>query len=179
MTEISYRWMNPNEVHRFGEIDRSERIRMGYEYADGSLQKLEVHWDTPTFFAEGTGEHTVAAQIAFFSEHLSRNGRMLGAFDSEELVGIGLIQHEICPGLSQLASLHVSNAYRRQGIASRLVKELMDVARRDGANKMYVSATPSGSAVGFYLSQGFRPTAIPIPELYELEPEDIHMLCSL
>jgi hypothetical protein len=47
------------------------------------------------------------------------------------------------------------------------------------AKQMYVSAKPSGSAVGFYLSQGFRPADTPIPELYELEPENIHMLYFL
>jgi hypothetical protein len=42
-------------------------------------------------------------------------------------------------------------------------------------NRMYVSATPSESAVGFYLRHGFTPVADPLPELFELEPEDIHM----
>jgi hypothetical protein len=41
---------------------------------------------------------------------------------------------------------------------------------------MYVSAVPSESAVGFYQSQGFEPTDTPIPTLFELEPEDIHMV---
>jgi hypothetical protein len=44
---------------------------------------------------------------------------------------------------------------------------------------MYVSATPSESAVGFYLKHGFRLAIEPIPELFEEEPEDIHMLLDL
>jgi len=40
---------------------------------------------------------------------------------------------------------------------------------------MVVSATPSVNTVRFYLSRGFEPMAEPIPELHELEPEDIHM----
>jgi hypothetical protein len=44
---------------------------------------------------------------------------------------------------------------------------------------VYVSATPSESAVGFYTSMGFTPTPDPIPELFALEPEDIHMIIDL
>jgi hypothetical protein len=55
----------------------------------------------------------------------------------------------------------------------------MDAARREGARRVYVSATPSGSAVGFYRSQGFALTRDPVPELLALEPEDIHMIKEL
>ena len=40
---------------------------------------------------------------------------------------------------------------------------------------MVVSATPSESTVGFYRRRGFEPTAAPLPELLELEPEDVHL----
>ncbi len=40
---------------------------------------------------------------------------------------------------------------------------------------MVVSATPSLNTVRFYLQRGFEPTAEPLPELYELEPEDVHL----
>jgi hypothetical protein len=40
---------------------------------------------------------------------------------------------------------------------------------------MVVSATPSANAVRFYLGRGYEPTAEPLAELYELEPEDVHM----
>jgi hypothetical protein len=36
----------------------------------------------------------------------------------------------------------------------------------------------AGSAVGFYLSRGFRLTE-PLPEHFAREPEDIHMLLPL
>ena len=38
-----------------------------------------------------------------------------------------------------------------------------------------VTATPSGNTVRFYLARGYQPMAQPLPELLELEPEDIHM----
>lgn len=56
MDEIQYRWMEPDEVVRVGEIDRAEQIRTDYEYTGGKLQRLVVNWDSPTWPAEGDGE---------------------------------------------------------------------------------------------------------------------------
>jgi len=48
-----------------------------------------------------------------------------------------------------------------------------------GAESMYVSAVPTGSAVEFYLSRGCE-LANPVhPALYAEEPDDIHLVCSL
>ena len=44
---------------------------------------------------------------------------------------------------------------------------------------MYVSATPSESAVGFYRSLGFEQVTAVNPQLFALEPEDIHMILPL
>jgi ribosomal protein S18 acetylase RimI-like enzyme len=177
--DVQYRWLEPNEVTKIGDIDRSERIRMGYVYAEGELQKMAVNWDSPSCPQGGDGEYSVAAQIRFCEGHLARNGRLYGAFSGEKLVGIGLIQHNIGEGKAQLAYLHVSNGYRQQGVAGQITKALIEEAKSVGAKQLYVSATPSGSAVGFYLSQGFRPTDTPVPELFALEPEDIHMIMTI
>ena len=85
------------------------------------------------------------------------------------------VRHE----MAQLAYLHVSSGYRRKGIAKRILNMLIDWVTALDTKKIYVSATPSESAIGFYKSEGFIPTEEPLPELYELEPEDIHMVKDL
>jgi hypothetical protein len=60
-----------------------------------------------------------------------------------------------------------------------LVQTVVAIAEERGADELYVSATESESAVGFYLSQGFRTTDIPNPQMFELEPKDIHMVRPL
>jgi hypothetical protein len=40
---------------------------------------------------------------------------------------------------------------------------------------MVVSATPSLNTVRFYIGQGYAPMEEPLPELFALEPEDIHL----
>ena len=52
-------------------------------------------------------------------------------------------------------------------------------ARQSNARELYVSATPSASAIGFYARHGFAPTAHVNQRLYDLEPEDIHMTLTL
>ena len=79
----------------------------------------------------------------------------------------------------QLVLLHVSRAYRRQGIAARLMDEVVTLARERGAAYLYISATESRSAVGFYLSQGCELAQDVDPELYALEPNDIHFVKRL
>ena len=179
VAKIEYRWMAADEVSKIGDIDRSERIRIGYRCVEGELHAMDVNWDSPPWAIEGDGEYSVASQIRFCRGHLDKNGRMYGAFYEQKLVGIGILQPNIDEGTAQLAYLHVSNAFRQKGTGNRIVESLIDEARSTGAVRMYVSATPTGSAINFYLSHGFKPTATPIPELFELEPDDIHLLKEL
>jgi ribosomal protein S18 acetylase RimI-like enzyme len=171
--------MQSAELEQLADIDRSEIIRTGYRIEAGQLIKMPVEWDSPTFEKDGTGEHSVAGQIAFCRGHVDRGGESLGAFDGKRLAGIIILQPEIRPGLAQLAYLHISRAYRRQGIAHELLGQLESRAKQAGAKRLYVSAIPSESAIGFYSSQGFQLTPDPIPELFELEPQDIHMIKEL
>lgn len=75
--------------------------------------------------------------------------------------------------------LHVSQAFRATGIGCRLSDELDRIARDAGDTAIVVSATPSENTVRFYLRRGYQPMAQALPELYELEPEDVHMRKAL
>ena len=179
MDAITYRRMTEAELAKLRDIDRSETIRVGYELRDGHLFQMSVDWDAPDFFREGDGEHTVAHQIAFCRGHLEAKATMIGAFDSEKLVGVGLLTPEVRPKMAQLSYLQVSSAFRRRGIGTAIVGRLLQRAREEDAKWVYVSATPSQSAVEFYENFGFTPVAEPLPELYALEPHDIHMIMEL
>jgi N-acetylglutamate synthase-like GNAT family acetyltransferase len=52
-------------------------------------------------------------------------------------------------------------------------------ARDLGAKKLYVSATPSLNTITFYQNRGFKLTKDVNQELFEKEPEDIHMELTL
>jgi N-acetylglutamate synthase-like GNAT family acetyltransferase len=110
---------------------------------------------------------------------LDAGGMAVGAFVDGGLVGVGAVIPHVRPGIAQLAYLHVSAPHRGSGIGNGLSDRLEQLARAAGASEMVVSATPSGGTVRFYASRGFQPTAEPLPELFELEPEDVHMHMAL
>ena len=174
MSSLTFRELPQNEVVRVREIDRTERVRIGYRVEDDRLIRMDVVWDSSPWREEGD-EHSIPHMIRFLEEIVSQEGTMLGAFDGDRLVGLAGFRPDLTETMAQLAFLHVSNGYRRQGIAARLFDQVEELARQSGAQELYVSATPSESAVGFYTSCGFSLTPEPHPELFELEPEDIHM----
>jgi GNAT superfamily N-acetyltransferase len=98
-----------------------------------------------------------------------------GGFVDGRLVGIGVVVPHLRPAVAQLAFLHVTQTFRAAGIGSRLSGELEQVARGAGDSSMVVSATPSANTVRFYQGRGFELMAQPLPELFEREPEDVHM----
>ena len=179
MAPIRINRMNPDELHRISELDRSEHVTLAYEMKDGALTQIKVDWDVPAWFIDGDGDHSLAEQVEFCRSHLDHGGLMLGAFEDDLLVGAALVRPRLRDDMAQLAFLHVSQGYRRQGIAGRLMQKACDIAREAGSRRMYVSSAPSSSAVDFYLSQGCRPAEGVDPELYALEPEDIHLVLDL
>ena len=114
--------------------------------------------------------------MAGFAAELARGGVVLGAFEDNLLVGAASLRYQLEPGMAQLVSLHVSQSHRRMGVASALTAEIFRLARESGAKRIYVSATPSRSAVGFYRRQGFELAEKVNDELFALEPEDIHLI---
>ena len=176
---IEIKEMIKSDIDRIAEIDRSEQVTLGYFFRDGGLESETVDWPAPRWFAEGESEHSVQGNIEAWRPYLEQGGTMFGALDGDLLVGMAIYRPELAGTPAQLAVLHVSNGYRRKGIATRLAMEVIQLARQGGATKLYVSATPSQSAVGFYQSQGFQLVERPHPELYALEPEDIHMIMTL
>ncbi len=75
--------------------------------------------------------------------------------------------------------MHVGNGYRDQGLGRRLFELATDEARRRGAQRLYISTTPSQYTIDFYLGLGCTITPEPDAELFALEPEDIHLEFNL
>jgi predicted N-acetyltransferase YhbS len=109
-----------------------------------------------------------------------RGGWFHGAFDDSRLVGaVALESKFIRRGQLQLKFLHVSRAHRNQGLGVKLFELARITARERGATHLYISATPSEHTVNFYTRLGCVVASEPEQELFELEPEDIHLLCDI
>ncbi|HEV7763198.1 MAG TPA: GNAT family N-acetyltransferase [Acidimicrobiales bacterium] len=167
--------MGRAELSRIVEIDRRERIDVLYDQHGSELVARHGHWSASAWDPEGHGEHSVEAQVHTLEHYVDGGGIALGAFAGGRLVGVGAVVAHLRPGIAQLAYLHVSAPSRATGIGSCLSGQLEQIARTAGDSDMVVSATPSGNTVRFYLGRGFQPMAEPLAELFELEPDDVHM----
>jgi GNAT superfamily N-acetyltransferase len=173
--EIEIRTLGRDEMSRVVEIDRRERIDVLYEQRGTQLVARHGDWSASAWDPDGHGDHSVGAQVETLERYVDRGGIALGAFAGDLLIGIGVVVPHVRPGNAQLAFLHVSAPFRAMGVGGRLVEQLEQTARTAGDSEMVVSATPSGNTVRFYLGRGFEPTADPVPELFALEPDDVHM----
>jgi ribosomal protein S18 acetylase RimI-like enzyme len=174
------RRLGASDVRLFAAIDRSEHVEVQYRVEGGRLVEVPVRMaQIPPWDPDGSGDHSVAAHAASCASVLADGGRLLGAFDDGELLGLATVHPTFEPGLAWLATLHVSRPHRRRGAASALWDAAVSLAREAGARSVYVSATPTGSAVGFYLARGCG-LADPVhPALFADEPEDIHLVCPI
>jgi predicted N-acetyltransferase YhbS len=135
--------------------------------------------DIPPWDPAGDGPNSVADKVAFCRQCIAAGAEFLAAFEGTELLGVAVVDGRFEPGLAWLAFLHVSRPHRRHGVASALWDAALDMANEAGATSLYVSATPTGSAVGFYLARGCR-LADPVhPRLFAEEPEDIHLVVPI
>jgi predicted N-acetyltransferase YhbS len=149
------------EVSLVATIDRSEHVDLQYRVVTASCNRSRRR--SPRL------RYGIRA----------RGGILLGALDGERTVGLAIVHPAFEPLLAWLAFLHVSRPYRRGGAAQALWNVAADIAVANGAASIYVSATPTESAVGFYLRQCCR-LAHPVhPDLFAAEPEDIHLVRSL
>lgn len=172
---ITYRRLASHELARVGEIDRTERIDRLYVQRGAELETVDGDFSASAWRADGDGEHSVAHHVEECERWIGAGGVALGAFDGARLVGMGVVLPHLRPGIAQLTFLYVSDGFRDRGIGRRLSDALDAVARAAGDTTVVVSATPSIHTVDFYRRRGYAPTASPLPELVELEPEDVHL----
>ncbi|MDP9337046.1 MAG: GNAT family N-acetyltransferase [Actinomycetota bacterium] len=169
-----------DDVSLIATIDRSEHVDVQYRVIDGRLTEEPVAMtEIPTWDPTGSGPHSVAAQVDFCASLIADGAVLLGTFDEERPAGLAVVDPLFGTRLAWLAFLHVSRPERRRGAARALWGAAVDLALVAGAESIYVSAAPTGSAVGFYLRQGCR-LADPVnPALFAKEPDDIHLVRSL
>lgn len=174
---IVVRELPASDIERIRDIDRSERIDQQYRTRDGHLELIDVDIDAARWGTAGSA-HPVEHYIDLWRRLLD-DGVLLGAMDGVRLVGLAIYRRRIADGLANLAVLHVSREYRRTGLGRRLTEDVVQRARAEGARRLYVSATPTRGTVDFYMRQGFEVAAMPDPHMFELEPEDIHLVMTL
>lgn len=171
--EIKYRELSRKEISKLNQLDRTEIIDDIYYVRDGVLVLEKEHYDVPDWSAAEKQSRIENLQQVF-----DQGATFTGAFDGPKLVGMSVLDHNLVQSGDHrlnLAGLWVSHPYRGKGIGKRLFQIAAEEAQKRNAKRMYVSATPSKNTVHFYKRLGCQ-RAEPIDDdLFDKEPEDIHL----
>ena len=173
--DIIYRALTRDDCDKFRQIDRCEIVEDIYYMRGGNLVLEKEYYDIK-------GLDNIENRIMNLKNICDKGGTIYGAFHNDTLVGLVSLRGELIGKNNdtiQLSSCFVSKNYRKKGIATKLIDMLKERAVQLGGKKIYVSATPSKNTVHFYMGIGFQLTDEPIQELFEEEPEDIHMEMNL
>lgn len=167
-----YKILDRNEIEKLGEIDRSELVEYNYRCRDGKLELFNYYYDI-----QGFGENLQKHKENLYQLY-DRGGTIFGAFDGSNLVGISSLDNKFRGrknDMLQLAFLHVSKDYRKKGIGKKLIELAKKRAAELGAKRLYISGSPIKNTIEFYMANGCKPVNEVEKDLFELEPEDIHM----
>jgi len=176
---MEIRVLKTDDIERICEVDRTEHVTLEYTVKQGALTPHAVDIRVPRWSDDPEHAFSYQVRVAAWRPVIEEGGIMLGALDGERLAGFAVLRYDLEDGMSELKALFVGYGYRRSGIGSQLTAEVIRRAKAHGSSRLYVSATPSESAVGFYLKWGFRLAQEVHPVLFAQEPDDIHMILEL
>jgi len=170
---MNIRFLEREEVPLVWQIDRREVIHNIYNLRDGELVLVPEYFDVQGW-PPGEVEHYTPVLLDCFD----RGGTFWGAFEDGTLVGMAILESKFIGSNGdtlQLKFLHVSRSQRKQGLGAKLFHLAIEHAKSLGAKKLYISATPSENTINFYMRLGCVLATEIDPELFALEPEDIHL----
>ena len=175
---IQYRQLDQDQIWLINRIDRSETVEKVYYHRDGQLvlenEQFEISND---WWLSEEVVKSIQPRVESIAEE---GGYVLGAFDERRIVGICALDHGFFSKKRlNVDIMFVNRRYRGKGIGTRFMEMLKEEAKNRGASQLYVSATPSENTVNFYLNLGFKVAKKVEPELFEREPEDIHLELKL
>lgn len=170
---MNIRILQRDEIPLIWQIDRREIVQNIYVLQEGKLVLKPDYFDIQGW---PLGEAELYTPMLF--DCYDRGGVFWGAFENDKLIGVAILESKFIGSqhdMLQLKFLHTSHDYRKQGLGTRLFNLAVEKARELRAKKLYISATPSEHTVNYYRQLGCVLATETDPELFALEPEDIHL----
>ena len=174
---MKIRTLRREEIEKVRGIDRSEIITQDYYLRGGLLTLKDVFYDI-----KGWDPSELEKSLEHLYDIYDRNGALFGAYDRDKLIAVSALESAFIgrnQDQLQLYFHHVDSRYRHKGIGGELLIKVIAKAKKFGAKKLYISATPSKNTIDFYIHMGCRLTPDINSTLYRLEPEDIHLELEL
>jgi ribosomal protein S18 acetylase RimI-like enzyme len=162
--------LSPDMLNHFNRYQKVDKLWMK---KDGKLVLVDEsyieNWD------EAKKQKVISVN---FTRIINTGGALLGAYDSDKLIGFCCFDG--CRVGSrgqylQLVYLHVSYEYRNKGIGRKLFALTSDNAKTRNVEKLYISANDSMETQAFYRSMGCVEAEEIISAIADAEPYDIQM----
>lgn len=160
------------------QISRRELITQNYIQKQQQLELVDCFFDVQNW-----DSYHLENDPPKLKQLFQQGSIFVGAFDvTEKLVGVSVVSYQVITDYPHAKLLHyfyVDADQQGQGIGSKLMQAAKESAKQLGAKQLYISATPSRRTVDFYIKHGAEPLSAPDQQLWQLEPEDIHLLCNV
>ncbi len=170
---MNIRTLQRDEIPLVWQIDRREVIHNVYYLRDGKLVLEPEYFD-----AQGWPPNEAEHYTPILTDCFDRGGFFWGAFEEDKIIGVAVLENKFIGSKRdtlQLKFLHVSHGVRKQGLGTKLFHLAVEKAKSLGAKKLYISATPSENTINYYMRLGCVLATEIDPELFALEPDDIHL----
>lgn len=169
-----YRQLNNiNEFKLLKDIDRSEIVNEKYILKNNKLILIKDYYNITSWIDEEVNEY-----INRMNDIYNSKGLIIGVFDNDKIVGIGALDKNLCgknKNMYKLDLLYIHHDYRALGIGNKIIEIFKEETKKDNINALYISATPFKNTIDFYLNLGAIVTKELDSNLFDLEPEDIHL----
>lgn len=156
----------------FSEFHRHQQVNQCW-------RKVHNEWiviDNP--FTEDWGEQEYRFLVECLQNTIATGGVVYGAFLDGKLKGFASVENTFFGSHRQyleLSSIHVSEECRRLGMGRELMDAAKAWAKRQGAQKLYISAHSAVESQAFYQAMGCREAEEYNQSSVEKEPCDCQL----
>lgn len=175
---VQYRELCFEEVRQelFSNFQRKQNVTQCWRKIDGEWLIKDV------FFVDDWTEQEHVELIDCLRKTILTNGLVIGAFLDGRLKGFASVESTFSGKYRQymdLSSIHVSQDMRRKGIGKELFRIAKEYAKKQGAQKLYISAHSAVESQAFYRAMGCVEAEEYNAEHVKKEPCDCQLECRL
>lgn len=175
---VQYRSLQPNEICReiFKDFIRHQNVTKCW-------RRENDEWlikDAP--FIDDWTEQDYHTLVSCLKNTVATGGFVHAAFYNEKWKGFVSVEAALFGGEQKyldLSSIHVSEDMRNQGIGAALFLAAKEWAKKNGADKLYISAHSAVESQAFYKKMGCVEAEVYHQKHVEQEPCDCQLECKL
>lgn len=175
---ILYRELCLEEITRelLSDFQRKQIVTQCWRKIDGEWLIKDI------FFVDDWTELEYAELIDCLRKTILTNGLVIGAFLDGRLKGFASVESMLSGKYRQyidLSSIYISQDMRRKGVGKELFRRAKAYAKKQGAEKLYISAHSAVESQAFYRAMGCVEAEEYSSEHVKQEPCDCQLECRL